>query len=86
MPQPQTDFIQLFSHLENSWMNAWKNKEEKTVRKILADDFTPSSFLTTGQLVTKQQWIAALPVFNYKSFKFDNIEVRVTINIAVLNI
>lgn len=86
MAQAQTDFHQTFSDLENSWMNAWKNKDEKTVREILANDFTLSSSLSTGELVTKEQWIAALPVFNCKSFKFDTIKVRVNGNTAVLNI
>lgn len=86
MAQAQTDFQQLFSDLENGWMNAWKNKDEKTVREILANDFTLSSSLSTGELVTKEQWIAALPVFNCKSFKFDTIKVRVNGNTAVLNI
>lgn len=86
MAQAQTDFHQTFSDLENSWMNAWKNKDEKTVREILANDFTLSSSLSTGELVTKEQWIAALPVFNCKSFKFDTIKVRVNGDTAVLNI
>ena len=86
MVQTQTDFTQMFSDLENKWMNAWKNKDEKTVREILADDFTLTSSLSTGELITKEQWIAALPKYICKSFAFDTIKVRVNGNTAVLNI
>ncbi len=67
-------------------MNAWKNKDEEVVREILADDFTLTSSLSTRALMTKAQWIAALPNYNCTSFAFDKINVRVNENTAVLNI
>ena len=36
---------QQFFDLETNWMNAWKNKDEVTVRKILSDDFALTSGL-----------------------------------------
>ncbi len=37
---------QKFIDLETTWMNAWKNKDEATIRKIIADDFTLTSYVS----------------------------------------
>ncbi len=74
-----------FLALETKWMNAWKEKDETTVRQILADDFTLTSSLSAGPLMTKEQWIAALPRYNCKSFSFDTVKVRKYGNTAVVN-
>ena len=66
-------------------MNAWKNKDEKACREILADDFTLTSSLSTGELITKEQWIGALSKYDCKSFQFDKIKVRVYGKTAVVN-
>ncbi len=76
---------QQFLDLETKWMNAWKNKDEKTCSEILADDFTLTSSLSTGELMTKGQWLAALVKYNCTSFHFDKIKVRTYGNTAVVN-
>ncbi len=86
MSNAETDFQQIFFDLENRWMNAWKNKDEKIVRELIADDFTLTSSLSTGELMTKEQWIHALPVYDCHSFQFDRIDVRINGNTALLNI
>ncbi|MFZ1799650.1 MAG: hypothetical protein WAU24_07265 [Chitinophagaceae bacterium] len=45
----------LFLELGTRWMNAWKNKDVATVRKILSDDFTLTSSLSGGGLVDKEE-------------------------------
>jgi hypothetical protein len=47
----QTDSLskQQFIDLEMQWMNAWKNKDEATIRKLISDDFTLTSSLSTGE-------------------------------------
>jgi hypothetical protein len=78
---------QKFIELETSWMNAWKNKDEATARKLLADEFTLTSSLSSGDLVNKEQWIdRAMYHFHCKDFKIDLLEARVYGNTAVLNI
>ncbi len=77
---------QKFIDLETTWMNAWKNKDEATVRKILSDDFTLTSSLSTGDLVNKESWIQKLQYYDCKDFRFDKIQVRIYNNTAVLNI
>jgi hypothetical protein len=78
---------QQFLSLETQWMNAWKNKDEVTARKIMSDDFALTSGLTTGELVYKEVWIDhAMHGFVCESFSFDTIKVRIYGNTAVLNI
>jgi hypothetical protein len=47
--QNKTKTEQKFFDLETKWMNAWKNKDEATARKIISDDFTLTSGLSTGE-------------------------------------
>jgi len=75
----------LFLDLETQWMTAWKNKDVATVRKILSDDFTLTSSLSSGGLVDKEGWIAKLAIYDCKSFRFDKLQVRVYDNTAVVN-
>lgn len=83
--QNRTGVEQQFLDLENKWMTAWKNKDEKVCREIIADDFTLTSSLSTGGLITKEEWLAALSVFHCKSFQFDEIKVRIYGNTAIVN-
>ena len=76
----------LFLDLETQWMTAWKNKDVVTVRKILSDDFTLTSSLSSGGLVDKEDWIAKLEMYDCKEFRFDKIQVRVYDNTSVVNI
>lgn len=76
----------LFLDLETQWMNAWKNKDVATVRKILSDDFTLTSSLSSGGLVDKEDWIAKLAIYDCKEFRFDKIQVRVYDKTSVINI
>jgi len=75
----------LFLDLETEWMTAWKNKDVASVRKILADDFTLTSSLSSGGLVDKEDWIAKLSVYDCSNFRFDKIQVRVYGNTSVVN-
>lgn len=80
----QNSLEQQFLDLENKWMNAW-NKDEKTAKEILSDNFTLTSSLSTGELMTKEQWIGTLSRFDCKNFQFDKIKVRKYGNTAVVN-
>ncbi len=85
--QNNTKADQQFLDLETHWMNAWKNKDEATARKIMSDDFALTSVMTTGELVYKETWIAhAMHGFDCQSFSFDTIKVRIYGNTAVLNV
>lgn len=75
----------LFLDLETQWMTAWKNKDIATVRKILSDDFTLTSSLSSGGLVDKEDWIVKLQHYDCKDFRFDKIQVRVYGNTSVVN-
>ena len=75
----------LFIELENRWMTAWKNKDVETARKILSDDFTLTSSLSSGALVDKEDWLSKLEVYDCKDFRFDKIQVRIYENTSVVN-
>jgi ketosteroid isomerase-like protein len=85
--QAKTKTEQQFLDLEATWMNAWINKDEATVRKIMSEDFLLTSGLTKGELVNKETWIQhALHGFDGQSFGVDSIIVRMYGNTAVLNL
>jgi ketosteroid isomerase-like protein len=78
---------QLFTDLETKWMTAWKNKDEAALRKILADDFTLTSSLSTGSLANKEEWVdKALHQYHCKSFVINKLQSRVYDKTAVVNI
>jgi len=76
---------ELFLDLEIKWMTAWKNKDVTTVRKMLSDDFTLTSSLSSGGLVDKEAWIEKLQVYDCKDFRFDKIQVRVYNDTSIVN-
>ena len=78
---------QLFIDLETEWMNAWINKDEATARKLMADEFTLTSSLSSGDLVDKEDWIEkAIHQYHGKNFRINKLEARVYDNTALLNI
>jgi hypothetical protein len=74
-----------FLKLETKWMNAWKEKDLETCRTLLADEFTLTSSLSTGDLLNKEQWLAAVSRYNCKSFRFNKIMVRKYGRAAIVN-
>ena len=78
---------QLFLDLESRWMTAWKNKDEAVARSLMADEFTLTSSLSTGDLVDKEDWIEkALNHYHCRDFTFKKVKTRVYDRTAVLNI
>lgn len=85
--QKNKDIRQQFIALETKWMNAWKNKDEVLMRQILADDFTLTSSLSTGELINKESWIdKALHQYSCKEFSIDKLQARKYQKTVVLNI
>lgn len=85
IPQPISHFEQQFLDLEYEWMNAWKNKDEKLAREIIADDFTLTSSLTNGELMDKEGWIEALGYNELKNLDIRNINVNQYGTVVVAN-
>lgn len=78
---------QKFIDLETKWMNAWKNKDEATVRQLIADEFTLTSSLATSELVDKEDWIdKAMHNYDCIYFKINKLRARVYEKTVVLNI
>ena len=74
--QAESELDKQFLSLENAWMNAWLNNDRATAAKILADEFTLTSSLSTGELMTKDQWLSALDKYKARSFHFDKVITR----------
>jgi len=78
---------QLFIDLETKWMNAWKDKDEAVARGIIADEFTLTSSLSTGDLMNKEDWIEkAMKNYHCKSFRIEKLQARIYNKTALLNI
>jgi ketosteroid isomerase-like protein len=71
---------------EQEWMEAWRSHDLDACAQILADDFTITSALSTGELADKAQWLAlAAGPYKCESFIFHRLLVRVYGNVAVVN-
>jgi hypothetical protein len=77
---------QHFINLETKLMNTWKNKDEATARKLISDDFTLTSSLSTGELANKEEWIDKMHHFDCKDFQINNLQVRIYDKTAVVNV
>lgn len=84
--EQQTEAEQLFIDLETKWMNGWKNKDLQTCSEILGDDFTLASSLSTGELMTKAQWLGALDRYHCKSFQINKLTVKSYGNVAIVTV
>ena len=66
------------SRREDEWMAAWLRRDMQSASNILADEFTLTSSLSTGELMTKAQWLAgAVTTHVCQAYHFDRIDVRV---------
>ncbi len=73
--------------LETKWMKAWKNKNEEVVRELLADEFTLTSSITSGELIDKNGWIEkVLRKLDCKDLYISKMRTRIYDRTAVLNI
>lgn len=78
---------QRFLDLEMKWLNAWKNKNEEAARKLIADEFTLTSSITTGNLINKDEWIEkVLHNFTCNELRITKMKTRIYDKTAVLNI
>ncbi len=86
MTPAQTNWQQTFTALENRWMNAWKDKDEKIANSILAEDFTLTSAFLMGKTMNKQEWLKlAMSGYDCQSFNFNTLKVRMYNNTAIVD-
>jgi hypothetical protein len=84
--QSQTNWQQTFTELENRWMSAWKDKNEKVAGEIMADDFTLTSAFLMGKTMNKREWLQlAMSGYDCQSFSFDSVKVRMYNKTAVVD-
>jgi hypothetical protein len=72
---------------EHEWMDAWQRRDMQAAAGILGDEFTLTSSLSSGELMTKPQWLSgAASTHTCESFRFDRIDVRVYGESALANV
>jgi Domain of unknown function (DUF4440) len=75
------------SRREDEWMAAWLRRDMQSASNILADEFTLTSSLSTGELMTKAQWLAGATTTHLgQAYHFDRIDVRVYGQTALANV
>lgn len=90
-PPPQrvptvTRLVQLFSGLENDWMEAVRRRDEAAVVRVLADSFEMRSALAPSDPVPAGDWVRhAVHEFHLRSFRISEMAVRELGTVAVVS-
>jgi hypothetical protein len=90
-PPPQriptvTRLVQLFSGLENDWMEAVRRRDEAAVTRILGDSFEMRSALAPSDPVPAGDWVRnAVHEFHLRSFRISEMAVRELGTVAVVS-
>jgi ketosteroid isomerase-like protein len=71
--------------LQHTWMKAVMAHDATTLQGILADDFTLTSVHSSGELVSKSEYIASFGKVKNSLFSFRDVIVRIYGEMAVVN-
>ena|SRR5436309_16012162 len=71
--------------LQHTWMKAVMAHDAATLQGILADDFTLTSVHSSGELVSKSEYIASFGKVKNSLFSFRDVIVRIYGEMAVVN-
>jgi uncharacterized protein (TIGR02246 family) len=71
--------------LQHTWMKAVMAHDAATLQAILADDFTLTSVHSSGELVSKSEYIASFGKVKNSLFSFRDVIVRIYGEMAVVN-
>jgi ketosteroid isomerase-like protein len=71
--------------LQHAWMKAVMAHDAGTLREILADDFTLTSVHSSGELVSKAQYIGSFGKVKNSLFSFRDVMIRIYGEMAVVN-
>ncbi|SRR5258706_1544266 len=90
-PPPQriptvTRLVQVFSGLENDWMEAVRRRDEAAVTRVLGDSFEMRSALAPSDPVPAADWVRnAVQEFHLRSFRISEMAVRELGTVAVVS-
>jgi ketosteroid isomerase-like protein len=76
--------VQQFINLEQDWMKAVARRDEDALKRFMADEFTLTSAYSSGDLVTRDQFIKNVQSVNQKEITFHDAKVKIYADIAVL--
>jgi hypothetical protein len=77
---------QELEQLENAWMDALARRDAAALEPLLADDFTLTAVLSSGELVGKGEYIQSLRSLEVASWGIDRITVRLYGATAVVHL
>jgi ketosteroid isomerase-like protein len=76
--------VQQFVGLEQDWMKAVAVHDQDALKRFMADEFTLTSAYSSGDLVTKDQFIKNVQSVNQKEISFHDASVKIYGDVAVL--
>jgi ketosteroid isomerase-like protein len=76
--------VQQFVGLEQDWMKAVASHDQDTLKKFMADEFTLTSAYSSGDLVTKEQFLKNVQSVNQKEITFHDASVKIYGDVAIL--
>ena len=71
--------------LQRAWMKAVMAHDARALDQILADEFTLTSIHSSGELVTKAEYIASFGKVKNSLFSFRDVVIRIYGEMAVVN-
>lgn len=72
--------------LETKLMNSWKNKDLKTSKELLSDDFQLISSLSHGELTDKSEYLKLVMERGLNNFNIDSILVSNYEKVAIVTV
>lgn len=76
--------VQQFVNLEQDWMKAVARHDQDALKRFMADEFTLTSAYSSGDLVTRDQFIKNVQSVNQKEITFHDARVKIYGDIAIL--
>ena len=71
--------------LQQEWMDAWVRQDRATIERILAPDYSLTVSSMPSRPFTREQWIAMLPRYTAKGFRYHDMTVRLFGDVAVVS-
>jgi len=78
------DAVNEFVNLEREWMKAVARHDEEAVKRFMADDFTLTSAYSTGDLVTREQFLKNIQSVQQNELTFSDARVKFYGDVAIL--
>src|SRR5215469_553281 len=76
--------LQQFVTLEEDWMKAVAQKDQEALKRLMADEFTLTSAYSTGDVITRDEFLKNIQSVKQNELSFYNASVSIYGDVAVL--